>query len=415
MLDHKLKLIVIQSAYSYKELCERNLIDFATSKDLNGFFDSVYTIHPAATVGFDVDSRDRYGRIAIYKHSSTHSFVEAKFGRYWFLRRFPLLNFILSQFDLVFYLVKLSWGEKDLLIRAEDPRYNGLLGFFLTRINGLPFITSSWGNPDSIRRYTSTPLQPRVFKNVKVEASCERFLLKRADYVLVQNQDNFDYAVLYGAQRKNIKYFRLGNAIYPGHFTDPDDRILSPEDRTRIGNDAYRVCTVSRLENLKFVDHTIKSFKAMKSSIESKLFIFGDGSEKKSLMELACELEISSRIIFLGNLDQETLAKLLPHMDLVLSPSMGRALTEAALARLPIVAYDTDCHPEIVKNGETGFLVKYLDVQAMAEAGDYMFQNRADARRMGTAARAWAIEFMNPEKLIEQQRAIFSEIIREFK
>ena len=34
-----MKLIVIQSAYTYKVLCERNLIDFAISKELNGFFD----------------------------------------------------------------------------------------------------------------------------------------------------------------------------------------------------------------------------------------------------------------------------------------------------------------------------------------------------------------------------------------
>ena len=415
MLGHKVKLIVIQSAYSYNVLCERNLIDFATSKDLNGFFDTVYTVHPAATVESDVDSRERYGKIAVYRHSPTHSFVEAKFGRYWFLRRFSFLNFILSQINLIFYLIKLSWGEKDLLIRSEDPRYNGLLGFLLTRIKGLPFIASSWGNPDSIRKYTGTPLQPRVFKTVRAEELCERFLIRRADCVLVQNEDNFNYAVLYGAKSKNISYFRLGNAIYPGHFTDPENRTFSAEDRIKIGNEGYRVCTVSRLENLKIVDHAINSFKAMKCSNDSQLYIFGDGSEKKSLIDLARELEISNRVHFLGNVDQETLARLLPHMDLVLSPSMGRALTEVALAGLPIVAYDTDCHPEIVKTGKTGILVKYLDVQAMAEAGDYMLQNRADAGRMGAAARDWTIDLMNPEKLIEEQREKFSELIRDFK
>ena len=94
----------------------------------------------------------------------------------------------------------------------------------------------------------------------------------------------------------------------------------------------------------------------------------------------------------------------------MLSPSMGRALTEAALAGLPIVAYDTDCHPEIVKTGETGILVKYLDTQAMAEAGDYMFNNRAEAKRMGDAARGWTMDLMNPEKLIQEQRLIFSDL-----
>ena len=407
-----MKLIVIQSAYTYQTLCERNLLDFATSKDLSGFFDTVYTVHAAATVEFDINSRVRYGKITTYRHSPTHIFIEAKFGKYWQLRKFPLMNFVFAQISLISYLVKLTWGEKDLLIRAEDPRYNGLLGFLLTRIKRLPFIVGSWGNPDSIRKYTSLPLQPRVFRSVKMEASCERFLMKRADCALVQNEDNFNYAVSYGAKRENVKYFRLGNAIYPGHFAAPESRTLFPEDLAKINHEGYKVCSVSRLEKLKIVDHTLKSFKEMAGSINSQLYIFGDGSERSVLMDLGRELGIDDRIHFLGNVDQETLARLLPHMDLVLSPSMGRALTEAALAGLPIVAYDTDCHPEIVKIGETGILVKYLDFKAMAEAGDFLFDNRAEARRLAVAARDWALDLMNPEKLIREQRLIFSEIIK---
>jgi glycosyltransferase involved in cell wall biosynthesis len=410
-----MKLIVIQSAYTYKALCERNLLDFATSKDLDGFFDTVYTVHAAATVEFDVNSKERYGKIARYKHSPTHTFIEAKFGRYWCLRRFSFLNFVLSQINLLFYIIKLSWGDKELLIRAEDPRYNGLLGYLLTRIKRLPFIVGSWGNPDSIRKYTGTPLQPRVFRSVKAEAYCEKFLMQRADCVLVQNEDNFNYSVLFGANKENVKYFRLGNAIYPEHFTNPRSRAFSPEDQAKIGHKGYKVCTVSRLEKLKIVHHTLKSFKEMEECINSQLYIFGDGSERNSLINLARELGISDRIHFLGNVDQKTLAILLPHMDLVLSPSMGRALTEAALAGLPIVAYDTDCHPEIVITGETGMLVKYLDVQAMAEAGDYILQNRGDACRMGAAARTLTLDLMNPEKLIQEQRLILGELIKHSK
>jgi len=408
-----LKLIVIQSAYPYKTLCERNLLDFATSKDLGGFFDTVYTVHAAATVEFDINSRERYGKIATYRHSPTHIFIEAKFGRYWHLRKFPALNFVSSQIGLILHLIKLSWREKDLLIRAEDPRYNGLLGFLLTRIKRIPFIVGSWGNPDSIRKYTGAALQPRVFRSVKMEEVCERFLMKRADCALVQNEDNFNYAVLYGSKRENVKYFRLGNAIYPGHFAEPEGRTLTPEGLAIINHEGYKVCTVSRLENLKIVDHTLKSFKGMKCSINSHLYIFGDGGERNSLIDLGRELGIGDRIHFLGNVDQETLSRLLPHMDLVLSPSMGRALTEAALAGLPIVAYDTDCHPEIVKTGETGILVKYLDIRAMSDAGDCLFNNRAKAKRMGEAARIWTMGLMNPEKLILEQRLIFSKLIED--
>lgn len=410
-----MKLFVIQSAYPYKTLCDRNLLDFATSKGLQGFFETVYTVHPAATAEMDYNSRERYGKIETYSHSPNHFFIEAKFGRFWKLRKFPTLNFIFSQIGLFIHLMKISWGQGDLLIRAEDPRYNGLLGFLLTKIRKLPFILGTWGNPDSIRKYTGLPLQPRVFKSAKFEALCEKFLMKRADCVLVQNEDNFNYAVLYGAQEDRIKYFRLGNAIYPGHFTDPKIRRMSLDHNSRINHEGFKVCTISRLENLKLVDHTLKSFKMMKGSNYSQLYIFGDGSERNSLTILASELGIGDRIHFLGNIDQESLSLMLPQMDLVLSPSMGRALTEAALAGIPIVAYDTDCHPEIVKTGETGSLVKYLDIKEMSEAGDFMLENREEANRMGEAARVWAMEMMNPEKLVKEQQLVFSELIETTK
>ena len=407
-----MKLIVIQSAYSYKTLVERNLLDFATSKGLEGFFDTVYTVHPAATVEFKINSKERYGKISTYRHSQSQIFIEARIGRFWFLRKLPFLNFFLSQISLILYLIKLLWGEKNLIIRAEDPRFNGVLGFLLTRFKNLPFIVGTWGNPDNIRKLTGKPIQPRVFKYVNLEVFCEKFLMKRADYVLVQNEDNFKYAISYGASIEKVKFFRLGNAIYPGHFVQPECRVISIKDQAKINHSGYKVCTISRLEKLKIVDHAIKSFSEMKSLSDLQLYIFGDGSEKENLLKLTIQLGIENRVHFLGNINQQLLAGMLPQMDLVLSPSMGRALTEVALAGLPIVAYDIDCHPEIVKTGDTGILVNYLDFHAMAQAGDYMCNNQTDAKQMGQAAREWALNLMDPEKLIREQRMVFCEILK---
>ncbi len=405
-----MKLIVFQSAYTYKVLCERNLLVFATSKDLDGFFEQVITVHAAATIETDAARKDRYGELEVYKHSLTHTFVEAKAGRYWVLRKFPLLNFALSQIGLIIHLLRVTAGEKNLTVRAEDPRYNGILGLIFARLKRQPFIVGSWGNPDSLRRYTKTPLQPRVFRTVEREETCEQFLLKRASCVMVQNEDNFNYAVSYGAKRLNVKYFRLGNAIYHGHYQEPRQRKASDKDLELISHSGLKVCTISRLEKMKLVDHTIKAFHGMKSSGKSHLYLFGEGRERESLVILARDLGIGDRVHFLGNIDQETLAILLPRIDLVLSPSMGRALTEVALAERPIVAYDIDCHPEIVLDGKSGFLVRYLDIEQMSKKGDHMLENPVFAAGMGRAAREIAIDLMDPEKLIREQRQVFLDL-----
>jgi glycosyltransferase involved in cell wall biosynthesis len=149
----------------------------------------------------------------------------------------------------------------------------------------------------------------------------------------------------------------------------------------------------------------------MKSSTGAHLYLFGEGSQRENLINLARDLGIEDRVHFLGNIDQETLANLLPLMDLVLSPSMGRALTEVALAERPIVAYDIDCHPEIVIDGESGLLVEYLNIKEMSEKGDYMLENPSRAVSLGKMAREVAMDLMDPEKLINEQRQVFLDLL----
>lgn len=406
-----MKLIVFQSAYTYKTLCERNLLVFATSKDLDGFFKHVITVHAAATIEADVANKDRYGKIEVYRHSEIHTFVEARAGRFWSLRKYPKINFVFSQIGLITFLLKVTAGEKKLSIRAEDPRYNGFLAYVLTRLKRSPFIVGSWGNPDTLRNYLKTPLQPRIFRTVAKEESCERFLLKHADCILVQNEDNLNYVVSYGAKRDRVKFFRLGNAIYHGHYLEVGQRKVSVKALELINYPGFKVCTISRLEGLKKIDHAIKAFHGMKTSTGAHLYILGEGSELKSLISLTRHLGIEDRVHFLGNVDQETLSSLLPLFDLVLSPSMGRALTEVALAERPIVAYDIDCHPEIVINGKSGFLVKYLNIEEMSEKGDHLLQNPSLAASMGGSAREVAMDLMDPEKLINEQRQVFLDLL----
>jgi glycosyltransferase involved in cell wall biosynthesis len=406
-----LKLIVIQSAYDYRALCERKLLNFATSKDLGEFFDQVLTVHPASTLELYQNSKERYGRFTTIHHSSRHVFIEGKAGRFWFLRKHEKLNFLLSQMELFYQLFKMIRRNKDFFVRAEDPRYNGILGYLLTRMSSIPFIVGSWGNPDTIRKNSQQPLQPKIFKTTYIEQLCEKFLIRRADCVLVQNEDNFNYARAYGAKEDRIKYFRLGNAIYPGHFVDPNHRGHELE----LQLNGFKICTVSRLEKLKLVDHAIRSFANMKHSNEAQLYIFGDGSERESLITLSHQLGVAHRVHFLGNIDQDKLSKILVRMNLVLSPLMGRALTEVALAGLPIVAYNIDCHPELIKSYETGILVDYLDESAMSLAADHLFENAELAREMGLAARIVALELMDPDKLVQEQRSIFEEFFKKYK
>jgi glycosyltransferase involved in cell wall biosynthesis len=62
-------------------------------------------------------------------------------------------------------------------------------------------------------------------------------------------------------------------------------------------------------------------------------------------------------------------------------------LIEAGAAGCPIVAYDIEWHYELVKNGETGFLIKERDWDALSKAVICLLDHPAEARAMGIRAR----------------------------
>ncbi|HLH35299.1 MAG TPA: glycosyltransferase family 4 protein [Alloacidobacterium sp.] len=69
---------------------------------------------------------------------------------------------------------------------------------------------------------------------------------------------------------------------------------------------------------------------------------------------------------------QDDIGRVLSHLELLVVPSTGceattRVIPEAYAAGVPVVAYPSGGIPEIVKDGETGFLVREITVAALAE------------------------------------------------
>lgn len=90
-----------------------------------------------------------------------------------------------------------------------------------------------------------------------------------------------------------------------------------------------------------------------------KLVLAGDGPEKENLIQLAKKLNISDKVVFLGN--REDVPQILTGLDIFVSPSayegMSVAILEAMAAGLPIIASDIEPNRELIKNGTDGFLV----------------------------------------------------------
>ena len=128
---------------------------------------------------------------------------------------------------------------------------------------------------------------------------------------------------------------------------------------------------------MKYIEHVIYTVEELrKREIDVYGLIIGDGSLRKEFENLALSKGISNYIKFAGTVLQEFIANILPHSAAIISPHMGRGLTEAALSGVPIVGYDYDWQREVIINNKTGYLIEHENWMAMSDAAEYLLSNR---------------------------------------
>lgn len=412
-LPAKRHMLVLDTAYTWKILNERNIAGIVTGRDNDGWFDHVWTVHPVAGLLEPEDSPERFGKPVIHALAPRHTFIEGKFGRFAALRRFETLNLLLAQMGLMVLLLRIAWRDRIHLIRSEESFFCGVMSWLLARILRVPLLVGVWGNPGAQRQQTGRPLMPRLFKNVRQEEKVERFVLRRADTVMIQNEDNRDYVLSLGIPRERTALFRVGNVIEHHHFVDPAERPDGMPDLAAIGAAGQATAlVVSRLQQVKLLDHVIRAAKVLKDRGRFLLILFaGDGPYRDALVALTEELGVADRVRFLGDKDQQWLWRVMPKVSMVISPLTGRAMAETALGGASIVAYDIDWHRELIETGVTGELVPHLDYERMADAIERFLDDPAYAWQMGDAVRQRTLEMMDPETNDRMQVEVYRRLM----
>jgi glycosyltransferase involved in cell wall biosynthesis len=403
------RLLVLDAAYSIATVRERNLEHSIQSRDLGGFFDHVWSVHPLAGADPE-DLSTSIGPIVSETLDARNTFIEARIGRYGWLRRLPIVNLFIAQAGLLIYLWRLVRVMRITLIRVGDPYYLGLFGLALARLNRIPLVIRINGNYDLIYEETGRAAYPRLLGSRDFEKRIERFVLPRADLVAGANQDNLEYAVTNGARRERGTVFRYGNLIAPVHFADPSGRV-SIRQELGIGDVPLIVC-VGRLEELKHVDDVVVAFGTVaRAHATARLLFVGDGSQRNRLVQLGSQLGVEDRMHLVGNRDQGWIARALADADVVASPRTGRALVEAGLSGSVIVAYDVEWHSELITNAITGWLVPYRDVAGFAAAMARCLAHPGEASALGAQGREHVRKVMDPILLMQHERGTYAELL----
>jgi len=180
-----------------------------------------------------------------------------------------------------------------------------------------------------------------------------------------------------------------GKIIY--NVNAPEDLFIAVEPKFT----QRQIIAVGRFVEKKAPHLVIESFKKVLERFpEMKLIFAGEGDLLAHCQELVIELGIKENVEFPGVISPDTLRKYLSESLIFVQHSITAqdgdmegtpvAILEASGAGLPVVSTKHAGIPDIIIDGETGFLVEEKDTNDMAEKIIFLLQNPKLAQKMGS-------------------------------
>lgn len=136
-------------------------------------------------------------------------------------------------------------------------------------------------------------------------------------------------------------------------------------------NENY-IVAVTRFEKItKDVETLIRAYNSISNEVIEKLYIIGDGPDRKDIENLIEELDLKKKVILLGIKKNPYIwmknAEIFVHSSK--SEGFGMVIVEAMICGVPVISTDCPVGPrEILQDGKNGFLVPVGDSKKMSKA-----------------------------------------------
>jgi glycosyltransferase involved in cell wall biosynthesis len=218
----------------------------------------------------------------------------------------------------------------------------------------------------------------------------ERWLATRTTTLIaVSPQVRDDLVALGVAPREKFTVIRLGIEL--------DERITAPEGaraETRrvlgVPQDAFVVGWVGRMTGVKNTDDVLETIRLLgERGVDVYLCMVGDGPDRDHVERRAHDLGVVKRCLFLGY--QEEVARFYAALDAMILPSVNEgtpvSAIEALAAGRPVVATRVGGVPDVVAEGEDGFLVDPGSTEQLADRLEQLARDPELRARMGEHGR----------------------------
>lgn len=174
----------------------------------------------------------------------------------------------------------------------------------------------------------------------------------------------------------------------------------------------YAIGMAARLEEVK--DHEtllLAAEKVLEKRQDVRFYIIGAGSLREPLEERAEGLGIAGNVVFTGFL--QDVERMEAALDIAVITSKQEALClsiiESMWAGVPAVGTDSGGVSEVIRDGETGWLVPAGDSVALAARLLELLADDGKRQAMGAAARRYVRKNFTAEKMTERIEGLYTE------
>lgn len=287
----------------------------------------------------------------------------------------------------------------------------GVLGRFAAHRAGVPLIIHTiHGSPFHRNQNTLANLLFRTLE--RRAARCSHRLISVADAMTEQ----FVQAGV-AAKEKFI-------TIHSGMEVEPFLRDDGARDRVRrefgIADTDIVIGKIARLFHLKGHADVLRAFAGISRRFRTARLLFvGNGILRRRLHALASKLGLADRVTFAGLVPPDRIPDMIKAMDLLLHASLreglARVLPQALLSGCPVISYDVDGAREVVRNGETGFLVPPRSVEGLRDAMVHALSDLDAARAMARRGRELFTDQFRAETMVRRIADVYAEELARIK
>jgi glycosyltransferase involved in cell wall biosynthesis len=276
-----------------------------------------------------------------------------------------------------------------------------ILGRMAARRRKIPVVAVARG-------WTGESFKVRLYERL------DRFHLRWMDQVVCVSESQAARVRRAGVRPDRIRV--IYNAIDPSRFREPGERYRAKLLRYFRQPRTHIIGAAGRLSPEKGFSVLVSAAERVLAEHPSAGFVlFGEGPERAALQQQINAAGLGQSFVLAGF--RADLDRFLPHFNLLVLPSYTEGLPNVVLeafgAGVPVVATAVGGTPEVIEDGESGFLVPPGDAVTMAERIDISLSNADELPDMGRKGRLCVQEKFGFAMQAHLYRELFAQLCPE--